>query len=816
MPAMRGFLLVCALASLAEGQTNTAEISGVVRDAQGGVLPGAIVSAEHVESGIRTERHTNEGGRFLLPSLRVGSYVITVELGGFKRVIREGVTLSLGQTLSIDFALEIGSFSEAVKVTASTPLVQSASAEISDVIENREVVQLPLNGRNFMALAQLSDAVVIPPGGTRGGALGQAGQLPNVGGQRSGHNIYLVDGVKVTDELFNNLVINPSIDSIEEFRIQKSMYPAEFGGKASALINVATKAGSNVFSGTAFEFHRNEAFDSRNFFQPANQPLSPLRQNQFGGALGGPLARNRTFFFGSYEGTNTRRFLPRVFSVPARAVREGNFAGFGAICDPLTIPAQNACVPFPNNRIPAERIDTVARAFLENVPLPTSGDQFQNLAAVEESTRDMHQFSARLDARLTDNDQWLTRFSTFDADDLQPYGTSALQESLVPGFGRTLTTHTRNLVASHTHVFGQSRLNELRFGWMNVTGGQHGLNEGHPFASRVGLLGVTTDPRDTGFPQISTGGLYSTMGDPTVNTTRRTRHFELYDNVTVDGGKHRWKFGAYYYHLQLQPVQADNARGAFTYTGQFSGNAFADFLLGYPTTAISGIGRGDEDGRSNWLHLYVQDDWQPRSNLTFNAGLRYEYNQHMYDVDNRLSSIDLDAARFVIASDENDRIDASANALLPLIPIPYVTSNQAGWGKGLLDPSAVRLAREHRLCISEELEDRWRFGARVPMGGLQRVESSQFRSPESDLREPDFRPDLQCKAAARDAVRRQAHVLTESSFASFVYPLCSGFCTRWFAVFELNRVAAAGVAAAAARWAPGYWRRRRCRPGSRR
>jgi hypothetical protein len=306
------------------------------------------------------------------------------------------------------------------------------------------------------------------------------------------------------------------------------------------------------------------------------------------------------------------------------------------------------------------------------------------------------------------------------------------------------------------------------------------------------------------------------MGDPASFVFRNNRHLKLYDNFTIDRGAHRVKFGAYYFHLQLRPEQPDDARGTFNYTGQFSGNAFADFLLGYPIPATSGIGRGDEDGRTNWLHLYAQDDWRMRDNLTLNVGLRYEYNQHMYDVNNRLSSIDLDAARFVIASDENDRIDASANALLPLIPIPYVTSNQAGWGKGLLDPSAVRLAREHRLCISEELEDRWRFGARVPMGGLQRVESSQFRSPESDLREPDFRPDLQCKAAARDAVRRQAHVLTESSFASFVYPLCSGFCTRWFAVFELNRVAASGVAAAAARWAPGYWRRRRCRPGSRR
>ena len=203
------------------------------------------------------------------------------------------------------------------------------------------------------------------------------------------------------------------------------------------------------------------------------------------------------------------------------------------------------------------------------------------------------------------------RLATFEADDLQPFGTSALQESLVPGFGRTLNTSTRNAVASHTRVLGNSKLNEIRVSWMKVTGGQIGLNDGNPFASQVGLQGVSTDPRDAGFPQISTGGFFSTMGDPTVNTTRETQHFELFENFTWDRGKHRLKLGTYYYHLNLQPVQADNARGAFTYTGQFSGNAFSDFLLGYPTTAVSGIGRGDENGRSNWLHLFP-DDWQAR------------------------------------------------------------------------------------------------------------------------------------------------------------------------------------------------------------
>ena len=236
---------------------------------------------------------------------------------------------------------------------------------------------------------------------------------------------------------------------------------------------------------------------------------------------------------------------------------------------------------------------------------------------------------------------------------------------------------------------------------MTVAGGQVSQNRGTPFAQQVGLLGVTGDPRDTGFPQVSTGGLYNTFGDPTVFTTRNNQHVELFDNVTFDRGRHRVKFGGYYFHLQLRPEQPDNARGAFSYTGQFTGNAFADFLLGYPTSAVSGIGRGDENGRTNWLHLYLQDDWQARDNLTFNLGVRYEFNQHMYDVNNRLSSIDLSVpgGRFVIAS-EDGAISPAADGLLSQIPIPRVTSESIGWGPGLLDPSAVRLAPRAGFALS--------------------------------------------------------------------------------------------------------------------
>ena len=404
-----------------------------------------------------------------------------------------------------------------------------------------------------------------------------------------------------------------------------------------------------------FEFVRYDRFDAHNFFDDRTAPVPPLEQHQFGGSLGGRFVKDRTFFFVSYERQRTRRSITKTFSVPDAALRAGDFSGFGPICDPGAIdPATGACTPFANNQIPVDRLDPIAQAFLAHVPLPNGEGRFQNLTSVEPQDKAAHQFSVRVDHRLSDTDQLFVRFSSFDADEVQPFGTSVQQEALVPGFGRTLDTTARNLGVSHTRTFGISMLNELRFGYMSVDGGQASLNAGVDFAGQVGLRGVSRNPRDVGFPQISTAGLYSTMGDPTTFVSRDNEHFEVYDNFLITRGDHRLKFGGYLFHLKFRPVNADTARGAFTYTGQWSGNALADYLLGFPTSARSGIGGGDEDARTTWLHLYAQDDWRPRGNLTINYGLRYELNSHMKDVDNRLASIDLSVpgGRYVIASDD--------------------------------------------------------------------------------------------------------------------------------------------------------------------
>lgn len=672
-------------------QYNTAEIAGVVKDEQGGAVPGATVTATHVASGARIDRVSDAAGQFFMPALQVGDYRVTVELSGFRPFVRTGLTLRVGQRVDLPVTLQIGTLTDAVTVTANAPLLQTANAEMSTIIDNRQVQQLPLNGRQFVQLAQLTDGVTLPPGGTRGAALGQAGPLPNVYGQRGGHNIYLIDGVKVTDEYFNNLVISPSVDAIQEFKIQKTMYPAEFGGKASALINVVTKSGGNQFHGSAIEFVRHETFDAHNYFDDPSKPIPHLRQNQFGFTLGGPLKRDQTFFFFSYEGQRVRKAQTQTFSVPTAALRAGDFSGLAALCDPLTRTA-SGCTPFAGNQIPLTRIDPVARALLVKVPLPTSGGLVQNLLGVEDQENPMNQFSVRADHRFGANDNMYGRFSTFRVSDLQPFGTSSLNEALVPGFGRTVTTRSENLAIGYTHAFGSNWLNEVRFGYLNARGGQASPNQGTNFAALSGLQGVTTDVRDMGYPQVSFGGQFSAIGDPTSFVSRENQSFELYDNVMLDRGRHHLKFGGYLFHLRFNPVNPTNARGNFTFNGQWTGNAFADFLLGYPSSSQVGIGRADEHGRSNWLHVYGQDDWRVTPNLTLNYGLRYEINSQMADVDNRLSAVDLPGRRFVIASDDSGALAPSASPLLSQIPIPYVTSAAAGWTQGLLRPSYRRVA----------------------------------------------------------------------------------------------------------------------------
>jgi hypothetical protein len=706
---VRGILLIglafACLQASAFGQAGTGEIVGTVRDATGSVLPDVVLTFTHQGSSVTRELKTDANGAYVAASLPVGVYSIKAELANFKSRLLENVALQVGRQERVDVELEIGERTDIVIVRDAAPLLRSANAEVSEVVSNQRIISLPLNGRQFVDLSLLSDNVFRSPRGTRGSALAQTGAAVLVAGQRAGHNMYYLDGVSVTDQYFNHLVASPPIDSLQEFNIQKTIYPAEFGGKASATISSVIKSGTNGVHGSLYEFFRNEVLDARNFFDPTKKP--PYRQNQFGATLGGPVVKDRTFYFLSYEGLLVRQAQTQTFSVPTSAVRAGDFSGLPAIYDPLSTDAGGRRTAFLNNRIPTPRLDPVALAFMEKLPLPNLPGQAQNYLATPTLRNDVNQGVARLDQRLGAKDNFFGRVYIANFDTFQPFGSSLLNETLVPGFGYFLTTHSKSFGLGEVHVFSPGIVNEFRFGFLRVAGGQQSQNQGINFAAQNGIGGIAPAADQTGYPSMNFSGAYSTAGDPANLFTRRNNSFDFIETLSWVKGSHSMKFGGYIYRLQFNPSESPNARGSFTYTPRYTssaaglgdGSAFGDFLLGYPSSAQAGIGPGgSEYGRSTWIHLYAQDDWRISRSLTFNYGLRYEINGKITDTQNRLSAIE--TGRFVIASDDDGKINPLANGLIGLIPIPWVTSKDAGYHRSLQLPNYRHIAPRTGLAWS--------------------------------------------------------------------------------------------------------------------
>ena len=335
------------------------------------------------------------------------------------------------------------------------------------------------------------------------------------------------------------------------------------------------------------------------------------------------------------------------------------------------------------------------------LPAPTPGlTGSSNLRSVEKSSVDNNQYNARLDRRFSAKDSGTLRASVFDARESDPFGSSVLNEALLPGFGRTLATHSVNLAANETHTLSSSIVNEFRFGWLRVSGGQGDPNAGNPFASQYGLQGVTTNATDRGFPQVSLSNTFTTIGSPTYFISRVDRDFELFDNVLIHHGTHSIQFGGYFFHLDFNPRLPNDARGLYTYNGSYTSNGantgspLADFLLGYPSQAQVGIGEGAENAHTNWAQFYFEDGWQIRPHLKISTGLRYEYNADLAAQPNQTSSIDLSAPgapAFVVAGNPAN-LPAAASTLATLSPIPVVSAASVGWNNSLLTPRYLRFS----------------------------------------------------------------------------------------------------------------------------
>jgi len=673
-----------AMAALSFAQMNVAEIAGEVNDPAGDVIVAAVVTATNTAAGLKASTVTSQAGEYRLSELAPGDYTVSAAAQGFKQAVQRNLMLHAGDQVELKFSMALGERTETLIVEAFPGILQTGSAQIRDVIENQQVVDLPVKDRAFLELALLGAGVVNPPGGTRGDSLQQTGKLINILGQRTGHNLFLVDGVSVTDEYFNNVVLNPPPEAIREFNIAKTNYDAEFGGKSGGVINVITQSGTNALHGSLYEFLRNNTLDARNFFAPPHQATS-FQENQFGGTLGGALIKNKTFFFLNYDGQRVRNSVAQLFSVPTAAERSGVFTT--AIVNPLS------GTPFPNNTINVP-LDAAAVAMLAKVPLPNLPGTANNLLAIDKQTNDINQYDLRFDQQLTSKDSAYVRGSQLTANEFDPFGSSVLNEALLPGFGRNLSTRSANASAGEVHVFSATVQNEFRFGFLRVSGGQADPNAGTPFASQYGLEGTTNNPGDKGYPQISLSNTFTTIGSATGFSSRMDRDFEIYDNFSIQNGSHAIKFGGYFFHLNFNPSYPNDARGVYTYSGAYSGNALADFLMGYPSQAQVGIGEGAENSHTSWAHFYLEDGWKVRRNLKLEAGLRYEFNENLYARANQTSGIDLSAPggpAFVVAGNPLSLSPAAA-ALAALSPIPIVSAASAGWNNSLLTPKSLRLS----------------------------------------------------------------------------------------------------------------------------
>lgn len=653
-PVMTALILVASIlfafttSSSVRAQNTSARLVGTVTDPAGASLPGVTVSLTNTATSAVRTVNTDGEGNFSITNLPIGVYQVSAELAGFKRAVLQQVQLVVDQTARVDLQLETGEVTEQVTVEAETPLVNSETSTVGQVIDNQTIVQLPLNGRNFIRLGSLV------PGATEGAPGNsivrdrQGGVALTVNGQRAEYNNYTLDGVDNNETLFGVAVVVPSIDAIQEFKVQTANYSAEFGRGSGANVNVAIKSGTNDIHGTAFEFLRNDVFDARNPFAPAK---NPLRRNQFGFSVGGPVilprfgeggravinGRDRTFFFANYEGLRERRSFTGFFNVPTLAQRGGTF-GATRVNDPAT------GAQFSGNQIPTARLNGISQRFLELIPQPNTTDTRGNYTQQFSNPIDNNQLNIRGDHRLTQNDQLFVRYSQTDSEST---GRSI-------NFASTTTTiETKGGVIGYTRVFSPSIVNDLRFGAQRYAFSQLPEGYGTNGATAVGLPTFATDASYFRYPTLSITGFAGFGGNAAIPLVRGENTFQLVDNLSLTFGRHTVRVGGDLRFYQASNFQPQFTAGEYFFTGARSGNALADFLLGVPSQQriLNPTGFDKTRLRNTRLNLYAQDDFQVSQKLTLNLGLRYEYDGAWTELNDRFAYFDFAAGQVVYPQD---------------------------------------------------------------------------------------------------------------------------------------------------------------------
>jgi hypothetical protein len=657
------------LQSLAFAQVTTADIVGRVTDATGAVLPGATVTITNQGTGDVRSAPTNESGDFAFNLLPIGAYAVKVELQGFGTQ-NTRLNLSAGDRARFDARLSLGQVEENITVTAQASLLQTDTSTVGSLINLKEVQDLPVNGRNFIRLIQgLPGANEGLPNslasGTRPDDRRQTSAI-SINGAADNQNNQLIDGMDNNERAIGTIGVKPSIDAIAEIKVQTSNYTAEAGRTAGGVVNIITKSGTNTLSGSAFEFYRNDKFDSRNFFS-STKPL--LNQHQYGGSLGGPLRTDRMFFFGDYEGFRQRQGVTNVVTLPTARMRAGDFSELSVpIYDPLTTPR----TPFPGNQIPANRLNSIAQQYLALLPPNSSGALANNYSSTTLRTQDSSTADFRIDYRFDNDQNFFVRYSYNNVDTFTPSACDPTPEGIQPGCGGGPAFPGQNNTKAHgtqvnyVRIFSPTMISEIKGGYLRADIQSLPLNYGSNLSHAFGIPGVNFDEVTSGLALMTLTG-YSALGDSTfIPLIQIDDTWQANAIVTKTFGEHNVRMGAGYIARKFTVFQSASPVGNFTFNTQLTdngagsgGNAIASFLLGYPSQVARSHSLIYPHYHTNEPNAFVQDDWRATSWLTLNLGVRYDVFTPLTEETNQLANFDPATGRVLVAGQNG--VSDSAN-----------------------------------------------------------------------------------------------------------------------------------------------------------
>jgi hypothetical protein len=609
---MRVAVLLCLCAALLFGQAVDTGILGTVTDPSGAVIVGAGVTITQPTTGTVHNVQTNLSGIYEVRYLLPGEWVVEVRMAGFQSQKSAPITLQVGQLARMDFALQVGEVTQEVVVTAQGVLLETQSGVVGDVVTSEKIVNLPLNGRSFVALGNLTPGVIASGGAFR------------ADGSRSMYQQISFDGVTAVRNREYSVRMFPNIDAVQEFKVQSSNYSAEYGGHAGANVQLQLRNGTNELHGAAFDYLRNDILDARAYFSPAPNPKPELRRNQFGGVVTGPIKRDRIFFMGSYEGLRQRQQSQATTSVFTQAMRNGDFTGFGTITDPM-----NNNAPFSNSTIPSSRINSVALNIINQYTMmPNLPGNTNNFGGVSLSSTTQDQYMGRIDYNINGNNQVFGHYVY--------QGANTPSVNVDPKFGSAPTTRNQSVGFQYLHTFSGTKLNEFRFGYNRGGAEQFSTRMGTGFtaAKDLGIQGLLVggpggrvlQDFENGFPSISITN-YVGMGDSTGGAAiDHSRSYQFLDNFSLIKGRHTIKFGGDVRKLVGDANSNNTPFGNIVFTRDITNVAAAAYLLGFPKNTQTPEGITVSGIRAWRIGPYFQDDWKANDRLTLNLGIRWDLN----------------------------------------------------------------------------------------------------------------------------------------------------------------------------------------------